>query len=174
VNSIVPSSYPATYTHTSGAEVALEAVPSPGYYFVRWSGDLTSDSISASVEMTCNKTVTAVFSLIMNSLTTSAEPGAGGMVIAEPPATPEGYVAGTEVTIAATANEGYQFSQWSGDAVGSNNPVTIAMDSDKELGAHFIPVPSFAWWLVAPIIGIIVIALPVYFRLIRRRVTSRK
>ena len=34
---------------------------------------------------------------------------------------------------------GYTFSHWTGDAVGSDNPLNLSVDTDKELFAHFIP-----------------------------------
>ena len=39
-----------------------------------------------------------------------------------------------------TANpaSGYNFSQWSGDASGSTNPITVTMDGDKSVTADFI------------------------------------
>jgi uncharacterized repeat protein (TIGR02543 family) len=47
------------------------------------------------------------------------------------------YDTGTQVTITATPNSGYQFSNWSGDASGTTNPITITMDSDKSITANF-------------------------------------
>jgi len=35
------------------------------------------------------------------------------------------------------ANNGYEFSGWSGDASGTNNPVALTMDSDKSIAANF-------------------------------------
>lgn len=47
------------------------------------------------------------------------------------------FVAGTEATLAATANAGYMFSGWTGAAAGSASPIAVAMDSDKTVGATF-------------------------------------
>ncbi|MGM0462083.1 MAG: InlB B-repeat-containing protein, partial [Fibrobacterota bacterium] len=44
---------------------------------------------------------------------------------------------GTEVELTAEADFGYTFSGWSGDISGSDNPVTITMDSDKNVTAQF-------------------------------------
>lgn len=41
--------------------------------------------------------------------------------------------------LAANPSEGYRFSHWTGDAVGSANPLTLNVDSDKEVTAVFIP-----------------------------------
>ena len=48
------------------------------------------------------------------------------------------YDALTIATLTATPNVGYVFSHWSGDAVGSANPLEVSMDSDKSVQAHFI------------------------------------
>jgi hypothetical protein len=44
---------------------------------------------------------------------------------------------GTQVTIKAIADSGYEFSEWSGDASGKTNPITITMDSNKSVTANF-------------------------------------
>ncbi len=40
--------------------------------------------------------------------------------------------------ISATANENWVFSEWQGDHTGSENPVIITIDSDKDIAAIFI------------------------------------
>jgi uncharacterized repeat protein (TIGR02543 family) len=47
------------------------------------------------------------------------------------------YDGGAEVTIKATANDGYRFSGWSGDSSATYSPIQIAMDSDKSITANF-------------------------------------
>ena len=55
---------------------------------------------------------------------------------------PEGgrYKSGEHVPLTATADTGYTFDYWDGAATGSSNVVTIIMDSDKTVTAHFKPV----------------------------------
>jgi trimeric autotransporter adhesin len=47
------------------------------------------------------------------------------------------YQQGTEVTLTATADAGWQFAGWGGDLSGSTNPATITMDADKIVTAVF-------------------------------------
>ena len=47
------------------------------------------------------------------------------------------YDSGSSVTLTATANSGYSFSSWSGDASGSTNPLTVIMNGDKSIIANF-------------------------------------
>ena len=47
------------------------------------------------------------------------------------------YEEGTQVTLTATAASGYIFDYWNGDASGSVATITITMNSDKSIIAHF-------------------------------------
>lgn len=47
------------------------------------------------------------------------------------------YAQGTQVQITATASNYYYFGQWQGSAAGSQNPVTLTMDSAKTVTAVF-------------------------------------
>jgi len=44
---------------------------------------------------------------------------------------------GTVATLTALADPGSSFTEWSGDASGADNPVTLTMDTDKEVTATF-------------------------------------
>lgn len=44
---------------------------------------------------------------------------------------------GVEIEITAVAESGYRFGEWTGDATGTENPLTVIMDSDKSLMANF-------------------------------------
>jgi hypothetical protein len=48
------------------------------------------------------------------------------------------YASRTPVTLTATPASGWQFSGWSGDFTGSQNPATITMNSNKSVTAIFI------------------------------------
>ena len=45
--------------------------------------------------------------------------------------------AGTSLTINATPDNGYRFAGWSGDAAGSENPLTLEVYSDLSITANF-------------------------------------
>jgi uncharacterized repeat protein (TIGR02543 family) len=47
------------------------------------------------------------------------------------------YDPGTPATLTAVPNPGYRFTGWTGDASGTENPLTITMDADKTVGATF-------------------------------------
>jgi len=49
---------------------------------------------------------------------------------------------GTQVSITAIPNSGYQFSGWNGAASGTTNPITLTMDNDKSVTASFTAIPK--------------------------------
>lgn len=67
------------------------------------------------------------------SLSVSANPSEGGSV--DPSSGT--YEEGTEVSVEASANEGWAFTEWTGDQESTDNPITVTMDSDMELTANF-------------------------------------
>ena len=64
------------------------------------------------------------------NITASPLPGANGK-----------YAGGTVVALTANPSAGYSFSSWSGDASGSDNPVTLTMNGNKTVTAHFTSSP---------------------------------
>ena len=54
------------------------------------------------------------------------------------------YNADATATLTATANPGYLFSGWSGDASGSTNPLQVLMNANKTISAIFVPDTSDA------------------------------
>lgn len=93
-------------------------------------------------------------------LHTSTEPQQGGSVNVSPLA--ESYVEGTQITLTAVSAENYEFDRWSGDASGTSATVSITMNSDKTVTAHFsrvgISADEYLWILVGVAAVIAVIA----------------
>ena len=95
-------------TFSSGTEVSITATPSEGYSFSGWSNGSSDNPLS--VTLNSNTSVTANFQVIVNSYTLTVTAGEGGSVSSEGGE----YEEGTEVTITATPDEGYEFVEWSG------------------------------------------------------------
>ena len=75
-----------------------------------------------------------------HTLTLQVDPSAGGNVSANPAPNCSGstYAQGTDVTLTANPTSNYsRFTNWSGGASGSTNPMQITMDSDKSITANF-------------------------------------
>ena len=47
------------------------------------------------------------------------------------------YDENSSVVITAEPNEGYEFTEWSGDVSGNTNPLTVIMTGDKTITATF-------------------------------------
>ncbi len=70
---------------------------------------------------------------VMYTLVVSVTPSGAGTV-----STLGGkYSPGVKVTLTATPNDGYDFEYWDGSISGSAPTVTITMNSDKNITAHF-------------------------------------
>ena len=72
------------------------------------------------------------------TLTTSA--ATGGSISASPAANCNSgtqYTAGSVVQLTASADTGYEFTGWSGDASGTINPVSVTMNGNKSVAASF-------------------------------------
>lgn len=122
---------PSSGSFEYGDTVTLEATADQGWNFTGWSGDLNETSNPASIVMDSDKDITAHFKEILHSLSVSVD-GEGTV-------SPDSgsYSLGDTVSISATAQQGWFFTGWSGDVTGTDNPVSVVMDSSKSITAHF-------------------------------------
>jgi len=124
---------PGTHLCDAGIELAVKAIPEPMVRFIGWSGDLSGSRNPEIIMMDSDKTVKAHF-IQQHRLTLAA--GIGGSTSPSPGSYI--YDAGTEVAISAVPNPYYQFSHWSGDVSGSENPITFVIRVDVSIMANFI------------------------------------
>ena len=122
----------ATYTNTD--QVTLTATPNSGYSFGNWTGDANGNANPINVTMNGNKTVTANFTQ-QYTLMSNVNPSGSGSVSKNPDKST--YSSGDQVTLTATPNSGYTFTNWSGDASGTTNQVTLMMNGNKTVTANF-------------------------------------
>ena len=124
----------ASGNYTATADYGFSGTVTPtlaGYSFTPASRDYTSvrsDQLDNDYAA----------SIIQHTLTIIA--GSNGTT--SPTAGTSTHEYGAQVQVTATADSGYQFSSWTGDATGSTNPITITMDADKTITANFIVTPS--------------------------------
>jgi uncharacterized repeat protein (TIGR02543 family) len=116
-----------------GDVVELTAVPTLGWSFAYWSGNLTGNQNPAVIIIDGNKTVTAVFT--QNQYTLNITIIGNGQVTKDPDK--ETYTYGKNVTLTATADPGWSFVGWSGDAHGSETTITITINGNKSITATF-------------------------------------
>jgi len=85
------------------------------------------------------------------SLTLSVNPGNAGSITTSPmPNCGNQYTTGTVVQLTASANAGFTFANWSGDASGTANSTTVSMTGAKSVTANFsngVVCPTITDWL---------------------------
>src|SRR5882724_7386502 len=124
---------PATGKFDHGTQVTVTAVANAGYQFTGWSGACPGTS-SCTETLTPDQSVTANFKLVQYTLTTGTSPSGAGTIA---PASGGKYDHGTQVTVTAVANAGYQFTGWSGACPGTG-PCIVSMTSDQSVTANFV------------------------------------
>jgi hypothetical protein len=130
------TSNPNQATYTYGTNVTLTAQPNAGWSFANWTGDASGTTLSVTINMTSNKTVTTTFVMEEYSLTINII-GNGSVSLNVTGL----FHYGDAVKLTADADLGWSFSEWSGDLTGSVNPTTILMDENKTVTATFVEVP---------------------------------
>ncbi len=129
---------PEQEEYEEGTEVTLSAIPDEGWYFEEWTGDYEGTEEEITITMDEDKEITAWFEEEeevppMYALTVNTE-GEGEVEI-DPEQ--EEYEEGTEVNLSAIPDEGWTFTNWTGDHEGEEENITITMDEDKEVTANF-------------------------------------
>jgi len=133
-----------TFECDSGRVVDLVAVPTSGYQFDRWTGDVGTianvNAASTTITMNGNYTITATFEETEGTYfsLTVAVTGGGST---SPAAGQHTYAAGAVISISATPASGYHFVNWTGNigSVANVNAAstTITMNDDYSIVANF-------------------------------------
>ncbi len=131
---IMPDPLPKT-EFLFGDTITLAAVADKGYYFGGWGGDASGTDATLRVVMNANKKISATFADTSKFSLTVSSPN--GSVTLNPPSGV--YSPGTLVKLSASPASGYMFTSWSDSASGSNDTVTITMNSKKIVTANFQP-----------------------------------
>jgi uncharacterized repeat protein (TIGR02543 family) len=116
---------------------AITATPNTGYTFTSWTenGTVVSTSPSLTFSMDGNKTLVANFTPVVIgrfAVVLSSNPAIGGSTLGS-----GSYETGSVVTIAAVANFGYSFVNWTGDERGTTNSLSFTIGSNKNIVANF-------------------------------------
>ena len=114
-------------TYPYGSEVTLTAVPNEGYAFTQWS-DGNKDN-PRKVTVTADATYTAEFALQIYVVSVTCDPQQGQVTGGGT------YPYGSEVTLTATPNKGYEFTQWSDG--NKDNPRKVTVTADATYTAEF-------------------------------------
>lgn len=120
----------------SGASVTVSATPNSGFTFTNWKEgvNIVSSNASYTFVLNANRTLVANFTAIAVGFTLNVT-AVNGSVSKNP--NQSTYNSGDNVVLTASPNASYEFTNWSGDASGTNNPVTITMNANKNVTANF-------------------------------------
>lgn len=136
---------PQQETYGFGSRVRLLAAAEPGSVFTGWSGDVTGSELACDLVMDSDKQVIASFEQKSYSLHVSQTgQGRGSIIdgsetaqIIEQPGGTNIHPAGVLLTLTAAPDHNSVFAGWSG-AITSREPrISLLMDADKSLVAHF-------------------------------------
>lgn len=128
--------------YDAGTVVQITASAASGFAFSGWSGDATGAQNPLTITMDSARNVTANFSTVTvptHTLTLVTNPAGAGTIAASPaPNGPNGtYLEGTVVTLTATPALNFAFTNWTGDASGTSNSITLTVDANKTVTANF-------------------------------------
>lgn len=123
-------------TYTEGESCTVSASPVVGYTFVNWTenGDQVSTDFNYTFTVTANRSLVANFQPMSYIINVTASPTVGGTVSGGGT-----FEYGTECTVSATANTGYNFVNWTenGTEVSTDASYTFTVSSGRDLVAHF-------------------------------------
>ncbi|PJA99554.1 MAG: hypothetical protein CO127_10250 [Ignavibacteria bacterium CG_4_9_14_3_um_filter_36_18] len=127
-------------TFNSGSIVTVNANPNAGFAFTNWTEGGIEVSTNASYTFTIsgNRTLVANFvsTVLQYTVTLSANPAAGGAVTQSGTGT---YNSGSSVTVTATPNAGFTFTNWTegGTIVSTNANYQFIITGNRTLVARF-------------------------------------
>ena len=119
-----------------GEVCTLTATANVGYTFVNWTKDNTEVSTEPTFSFTVSESATYVAHFSINSydITATADPEEGGIVSGA-----DEYEYGASCTLTATANENYEFINWTKDGieVSTETSFTFTVTESATYVAHF-------------------------------------
>ena len=128
-----------------GSDVTLQTVPDEGWRFNRWSGDLSGSQNPTVITMNGDWDITAKFAEIQYDLSITGVGAGAAEVNGDLHSLPWAgeFVLGSQVTVEAIPDSGWEFGNWSGDLSGDSNPAVFAMDGDRSITATFVEPDQF-------------------------------
>ena len=123
-------------TYEGGQQCTVTANANTGYTFINWTenGEVVTTNANYTFIIEGNRTLVANFALNNYTISVTSDPAEGGMVNGA-----GNYVHGTTCTLTATANENYEFINWTKDGVEVSTEVTFTfiVTASETYVAHF-------------------------------------
>jgi hypothetical protein len=135
---------PNSALHPFGSVVRLSAIPATGHAFAVWGNAASGNANPLLFPVTNLSPVVSSLFVPLNAgqHALTILPTGRGQVTLNPRANT--YAEGTGVTLTALPEAGQRFLGWSGDAAGSQNPLSLTMTASKVITASFTRNPVLA------------------------------
>ncbi|GAB2986458.1 hypothetical protein GCM10027049_27360 [Mucilaginibacter puniceus] len=127
-------------SYNPGSFVTVVATPNAGYSFVNWTenGNPVSTSTSYSFNIAANRILVANYAVVAPgqfAVAVSSNPAIGGTTTGS-----GSFASGSSVTVTATPNVGYTFTNWTEGGIQSTNAsYTFNINANRNLVANFTP-----------------------------------
>ena len=128
---------PDKLLYAPGTNVSLTAVSTMGWSFSDWSGDVSSTDNPVEVTMDGDLSVVAAFTRLEYDLSVSVV-GSGSVSLNNSGP----YYFGDVVELTAVVEDGWEFSEWSGDVSSTDNVTVVTIDGDLSVVAAFTELPE--------------------------------
>lgn len=128
---------------TTGSALVFTTVNWDTYQAVTVSAASDADNTGASATITCSSPIAdsaEVKATESDNDRTLLITAVNGTVSKTPDSTY--YKTGSTVELKSVPDVGYKFESWSGDASGTDDPIVVTMNSDKNITANFAQLPS--------------------------------
>ena len=122
---------PSNSQYLEGDLVTLQATPANGYRFQTWKDPLQTLTNGATVTLTSNIVVEAVFKTLQTIVITQIGEG----TVTVPGGT--NVDLGESITISAQAKSGWVFTGWTGTITNDFNPLTVVVGANTTVQATF-------------------------------------
>ncbi len=138
-----------TESYIENSTIALTATPMGGYMFDHWQGDVCNMSSSASCSfiLTADVTVSAVYTIIVNSsqYTVNVGKDSSGTVVSNDNGIncgndcAQSYTKNSTIALTATPMGGYMFDHWQGDVcnMSSSSSCSFTLTADVTVSAVY-------------------------------------
>ncbi len=121
-----------SFASSEATSITATAIPNTNYAFIKWNDETTTNPYN--LNLSSDMTLTATFAeATYHTLTTTTNyPWAGTITRS---ITAASYLEGSTVTLTASANEGFTFSNWSTGATTAS--IDITMNENKNITANY-------------------------------------
>jgi len=118
------------FVKESNAEVSDASISAADTYVTPETGITYQDT-----DISPQESEAVVYDLCSGEHTLSLSAASGGTTVPQPGTYIYDHAA--RISISADPDDGYNFNEWSGNASGTANPLSITMDSDRSINANF-------------------------------------